>query len=139
MQLGVLGKTIFKPAKSLSTWEKLQQTDGIAQDSPRMLVVFLGSTLQRKQRVNPPEGTAMVCFQQVEGSCNSNVELGSKFTQFGVEDLVLGLKECENTHKLTTKPTGSERSQKEVNNQTDNQNNALCPQKVPFLQVPLLQ
>ena len=51
-----------------------------------------------------------------------------KITQFGVEDLVLGLEECENSHTLTTTTTGSKKnSQKEANNQTDNQNSALCP------------
>ena len=39
----------------------------------------------------------------------------------GVEDLVLVLKECENSHTLTTTTTGSKNSQKEGNNQTDNQ------------------
>ena len=51
----------------------------------------------------------------------------------GVEDFVLGLEECENCHTLTT--TWSKNSPKEVNNQTNNQNNVLCPPKVPCLQV----
>ena len=72
-----------------------------------MFVVFLGNTLERKQRGIPPEELTMVCFQQVDGSCNSNVTLGPKLTQFGVEDSVLGLKESENTHTLTTTTTGS--------------------------------
>ena len=48
MQLGFLGKANFKAEKSLTTWEYLQQTGGIAQDSPRMFVVFLGNTLEEK-------------------------------------------------------------------------------------------
>ena len=50
----------------------------------------------------------------------------------GVEDLVLHLKECENSHTLTTSTTGSKNSQKEVNNQTDNQNQCSVPPKGPF-------
>ena len=53
----------------------------------------------------------------------------------GVEDLVLGLKECENSHTLTTTITGSKNSQKEANNQTDNQNQYSVPSKVPSLLV----
>ena len=44
----------------------------------------------------------MVCSQQDGGCCISNAELGSIITQFGVEDLTLGLEECENSHTLTT-------------------------------------
>ena len=43
----------------------------------------------------------------------------------GVEDLVLGLKACENSHTLRTTTTGSKPSQREANNQTDNQNSVL--------------
>ena len=40
----------------------------------------------------------------------------------------LALKECENSHTLTTTATtGSKNSQKEANNQTDNQNIVLSP------------
>ena len=42
--------------------------------------------------------------------------------------------ECERAHTLTTTTTGSKNSQKEVNNQTSNQNSVLCPPpKGPFL------
>ena len=37
-----------------------------------------------------------------------------------IEDLVLGLKECENSHILTPTTTESKNSQKEANNQNDN-------------------
>ena len=74
----------------------------------------------------------MVCFQQVDGCCNSNASCDQTITQFGVEDLVLGLKECENSHTLTTTTTGLKNSQEEANNQTDNQNSVLCPPKDPF-------
>ena len=51
------------------------------------------------------------------------------------EPLLL-LNECENSHTLTTTTTtGSKCSQKEANNQTDYQShNALGPPKVPSLQ-----
>ena len=42
--------------------------------------------------------------------------------------------ECERAHTLTTIPTGSKNSQKEVNKQTSNQNSVLCPPNVPSLQ-----
>ena len=43
--------------------------------------------------------------------------------------------EYENTHTLTTTPTGSKSSQKELNSQIDLQNSVLDPPKVSFLQV----
>ena len=54
--------------------------------------------------------------------------------QFGVEDLVLGLEESDNSHTLTTTTTGSKNSQEEVNSQIDLQNSVLCPPKVSSLQ-----
>ena len=55
----------------------------------------------------------------------------------GVENSGCGLKECENTHTLTTTTTGSKNSQKDVNNQTDNQTDNQSqysvPPKVPSL------
>ena len=50
----------------------------------------------------------------------------------GAEDSVLGLKECENSHTLTATSTGSNNTQKEVNNQTDYQNQYSVPPKGPF-------
>ena len=50
----------------------------------------------------------------------------------GVEDLVLGLEECEYSHTFTTTTTGSQNSQQEVNDQTDNQNQCSVPLKGPF-------
>ena len=50
----------------------------------------------------------------------------------GVEDSVLVLKECENSHILMATTTGSKNSQKEANNQTDNQNQWSVPPKGPF-------
>ena len=48
---------------------------------------------------------------------------------------ILGWNECERAHTLTTTTTGSKNSQKEANNQTSSQNNDLCLQKVPSLQI----
>ena len=50
----------------------------------------------------------------------------------GVENLVLGLKECENAHTLTTTTTVSKNSQKEVNNHTDNQYQCIVPPEGTF-------
>ena len=52
----------------------------------------------------------------------------------GIESLVW-IERMRNTHTLTTTTTGSKNSPKEVNDQTDNQNNALCAPKVPSLLV----
>ena len=55
-----------------------------------------------------------------------------------VEDLGLGLEEGENSHTLTTTTVGSKNSQKEVQNQTDNQNSVLFPQRLPLYRFLLL-
>ena len=55
-----------------------------------------------------------------------------KIHPIGVEDLVLSLEECENSHTLTTITTGSTNSQTEVNNQIDNQNQCSVPTKGPI-------
>ena len=56
----------------------------------------------------------------------------------GVEDSVLILKECENSHTLTTTNPGPETSLKEANNQTDNQNQCTVPPKVLHYQLLVL-
>ena len=50
----------------------------------------------------------------------------------GVEDLVLGLEECENSHTLTTTITGAKTSQSTI--RLTVRINVLCPPKVPSLQ-----
>ena len=56
-------------------------------------------------------------------------------TNLELNEPLLVLYECENSHTLTTTTTGSKGSQKEANNQTDYQShNALGPPKVPSLQ-----
>ena len=55
-------------------------------------------------------------------------------TNLELNEPLLVLNECENTHTLTTTTTGSKCSQKEANNQTDYQShNVLGPPKVPSL------
>ena len=67
----------------------------------------------------------MEYFQQRIGCYNSNVVCDGTINQFEVEDSVLDLKECENSHMLTTTTTGSKCSQKEVNSQVDYQSHML--------------
>ena len=74
----------------------------------------------------------MVCFQWFDGCSNSNVVCDGMINHFEVEDLVLGLEECENSHTTTTTTTGSKSSQKEVNDQIDNQNQSSAPTKCHF-------
>ena len=52
----------------------------------------------------------------------------------GIQDLVFGLEECENSHTLTTTTTGTKNPQKEVNNQIDIQTQFSVPPMVPSLQ-----
>ena len=54
-------------------------------------------------------------------------------TLFGVEDSVLGLEECDNSHTLTTTTTQSKNSQKEVKNQIDKQNQCSVPPESSLL------
>ena len=84
-------------------------------------------------KVIPPEDSTMVHSQQMMDAATQRLDWDQNHP-IGVEDLVLGLEECENSHTLTTTTTGSKNSQKEANNQTDNQNSVLCPPKVPSLQ-----
>ena len=65
---------------------------------------------------------------------NSNLDCNQTINQFGVEEPLLVLNECENSHTLTTTTTGSKCSQKQANNQTDYQSHKQCsgPPKGPF-------
>ena len=49
VQLGSLGKANFKASKYLTAWES---NNWIAQDSPRMFVVFLGNTLEENKVIS---------------------------------------------------------------------------------------
>ena len=130
-----------------------------------MFVVFFGKILQRKQRVIPCELVQSVMqgcpsalgqytfimgaywnqkgvFSRMEVTATQWVDWDQcwdfhpqKSHPIGVEDLVLGLNECENSHAFTTATTGSKNSQKEANNQTDNQNQCSFSPKFPSLPV----
>ena len=78
MQLGLLDKAIFKAAKSLTAWEKLQQTGGIAQDLPRMLVVFLENTLERKQRLFLMKISQWCVFNRMEDAATQRLDWDQK-------------------------------------------------------------
>ena len=43
----------------------------------------------------PFESPTMMRFQEENGCYNSNLDCNQAINQFGVEDLVLGLEECE--------------------------------------------
>ena len=77
----------------------------------------------------------MMRFQKENGCYNSNLNCNQTINQFGIEERLLVLNKCENTHTLTTTTTGSECSLKEASNQTDYQShNALGPLNIPSLQ-----
>ena len=78
----------------------------------KKICCFLGENSLKKTKVIPPEDATMENFEQDGGCCNSKVGLGSNNHPIGVEHLVLGLKECENSLTLTTTTTGSKNSQK---------------------------
>ena len=65
-------------------------------------------------------------FNWLVDAATQSLDCDETITQFGVESLVLGLKECENSHTLATT---FKNSQKEPNNLTDNQSSVLCPQR----------
>ena len=109
--------------------------DGIAQDSPRMFVVFLGNTLEEHKVISLMKGPQWCIFNSLMDAATQMLDCDNAIAQLGVQDLVLGLKECKNSHTLTTTPTGSKNSQKEASNQTDKENSVLCSPKVPSLQI----
>ena len=94
-----------------------------------MFVVFLGNTLEENKVLSLMEVPHWCVFTRSMDTATQMLDCDETITQFGVQDLVLCLKECENSHTLTTTTTGSKNSQKEANNQTDNQNSVLCPQR----------
>ena len=55
-------------------------------------LLFSWEILLKKTKVIPPKNVTMENIGQDGGCCNSNIGLGSKITQFEVEDSVLGLK-----------------------------------------------
>ena len=100
-----------------------------------MFVVFLGNTLEENKVLSLMKVPQWCVFTRSMDAATQMLDCDETITQFGVQDLVLGLKKCENSHTLTATTTGSKNSQKEANNQTDSQNSVLRPPKVPSLQI----
>ena len=91
MQLDSLGKTNFKGAKSLTTWDYLQQIDGIAQDSPRMFVVFLGNALEENKVLSLMKVPQWCVFTRSMDAATPMLGCDETINQIRVEDLVFGL------------------------------------------------
>ena len=51
-------------------------------------------------------------FNRLMDAATQNLVCNETINQFEVEDLVLGLEECENSHTLTTTTTGSKRTKR---------------------------
>ena len=101
-----------------------------------MFVVFLGNTLEENKMLSLMKVPQCCVFNRLMDAATQILVCNETINQFGVEDLVLGLKECENSHTLRTTTPGSKNSQKESNIQMDNQNSILCPPpKVPSSQI----
>ena len=94
-----------------------------------MFVVFLGHTLEENNVLSLMKDPQWCVFTRSMDAVTQMLDCDETITIFGVQHLVLGLKESETSHTLTTTTTGSKNSQKEANNQTDNQNSVLCPQR----------
>ena len=99
-----------------------------------MFVVFLGNTLEENKGLSLMKVPQRCDFKRLMDAATQRLGCDQTITQFGVEDLDLGLEGCENSHTLTTITTGSKNLQKEVSNQIDNQNQCSVPSKVPSLQ-----
>ena len=79
--------------------------------------MLLLSGIERKQSKHPFESPKMVRFQQENGCTNSKIWIVIKqSTNLELNEPLLVLNECENTHTLTTTTAGSKYSQKEANN-----------------------
>ena len=77
-----------------------------------MFVVFLGNSLEENKGLFLLKNPQWCVFNRFMDAATQIVGLGSIITQFGVEDSVLGLNECENTHTLTATTTGGKSSEK---------------------------
>ena len=95
-----------------------------------MFVVFLGNTLKENKVLSLMKVPQWCVFTRSMDAATQMLDCDETITKFGVQDL----KECENSHTLTTTTTESKNSKK-ANNQTDNQNSVLCPPKVLSLQI----
>ena len=74
---------------------------------------------------------------RMEDAATQRLDWDQTITQLELMTFIL-LEECKNSHTPTTTTTGSNYSRKEVNNQTNNQNSILCPQKLPLFQFLVL-
>ena len=128
MQLGLLGKANFKDAKSLTTWDLLKTHQ-------ECFFVFLGESLEGNKVLSLLKVAQWHVFNRLMDAATQMLVCDQNSPQFGVEDLVVGLEECENSQTFTTTSTGSKNSQKEVNSQIDLQNSVLGPLKVSCIQV----
>ena len=86
------------------------------------VVAFLGNTLEENKVLSLMKVPQWCGFKRLMDAPTQSLGCYQTITQFGVEDLVLGLEECENSHTLTTTTTGSNNLQKEISSQIDNQN-----------------
>ena len=96
-----------------------------------MFVEFLGKTHERNKKLFLLT-ISQWCVFNIMMDAATQMLGGDKNHPIGVEDLVLGLEEYENSHTLTTTTPGSNNSQNEVNNQIDNQNQCSVPHIGPF-------
>ena len=85
-----------------------------------MFVVFLGNTLEEHKVLSLMKVPQWCVFTRSMDAVTQMLDCDETIAQFGVQDLVLALKECEHSRTLMATTTGSKTSQKEANNQTDN-------------------
>ena len=125
----MLREANFKADKSLTAWEKLQKQVGLLK-TLKNVVVFLANTLEEDRGLSLLKVPQWYDFKRLMDAATQMLVCCT----IGVEVLVLGLEECENSQTSTTTTTGSKTLQKEVNNQIDNQDQCSVPPKVPSLQ-----
>ena len=71
-----------------------------------MFVVFLGNTLEENKVISLMKVPQWCIFTWSMDAATQMLGCDETITQFGVEDLVLGLEECENSHTLSTTTKG---------------------------------
>ena len=101
----------------------------MTQDSPRMFVVFLGNTLEENKVISMMKVPQWCVFNRLMDAATQIWFVMKQSTNLKLKTWFLALKECESSHTIITTTTGSKNSQKDANNQTDNQNSVLCPQR----------
>ena len=63
-----------------------------------MFVVFLGYTLEENKVLSLMKVPQWCVFTRSMDAATQMLDCDETITQYGVQDLVLGLKECENSH-----------------------------------------